>query len=260
MTINDVNDLVFDQITNLKIWSIADATSDLEAVFKAILDGTTLDIKSKTPIIQAIKKVADESDIKGNVDPELESNDAIDKESMDELKFLYISSMLYPEMFQLHENLGSFVHYNVVFMLAIVVDHSAGEKEFVRKTFSSLTNLMTIEKYNLNLLMFIKLLTINDFNYNIPYDPNDANAANDFKITSQLESIHLTPCLRKMKKLYKEIEQSTELDRKMTDIPRYSNISPCLELANHKECTSFCQWFSTVMKNVPKDEVLTLMR
>ena len=120
MTINDVNDLVFDQITNLKIWSIADATSDLELVFKAILDRTTLDIKSKTPIIQAIEKVADESEIKGNVDTEPASNNAIDKESMDELKFLYISSMLYPEMFQLHENLGSFVHYNVVFMLEIV--------------------------------------------------------------------------------------------------------------------------------------------
>ena len=172
---------------------------------------------------------------------------------MDEFKFIFLSGLLFPDIFQPDTvDLGTFVHYNLVDILGIPED---GEQyESIRnRTFAHLTKLMTIEDHNLNLLLLVKLMTINNFNYNLDTFP-------EVESSQQLNSIHINPCLNTMKKVYSEFENSVDSDDSMTEIPLYSGKSPCMDLNNHQECHEFSKWFDNLIKTLPKMEMLTLMR
>ena len=171
------------------------------------------------------------------------------KNEMDYLKFSLISNVLYPTMYQPRIDLGNFVHYHVVDIVAGFKNLNEFLNQLIRNTMTSVNQLMTIKKYNLNLLLFVRLLSVNDFNYNLPEE-----------ISSQHNSPVLTPCLKTMKKSYTNFGQSFDSDRLMTELPSYSEKSPCLGMEMHPECKSFCNWFYKSYAKLSRKEVFSLMR
>ena len=88
-----------------------------------------------------------------------------DKNYLDELKFLYLTSILYPNMYHPQKNIGNFVHYNIVDLLAYLVKYQRSQSVFKiqKRVISLLQKMMTVDKYNVNLMTFTKMMTINDF-------------------------------------------------------------------------------------------------
>ena len=173
----------------------------------------------------------------------LKSKDGYLRKALNELKFAYIIGMAYPSVFDANEFIGNFIHYLFAGIIKMDLDYV----DAVQKAYKSLSNLVTVEETDLDLLQLVFYLGINDF-HNMNYR----------KVNAEGHEPKLSfACVKKVTEQFRKHENPH--DELVESVP-YIARSPCFELENFPQCKEYCEWFSKVIKTVSKKELLTLMR
>ena len=164
------------------------------------------------------------------------------------MKYGFLLSTMYPNDIMPKKNLGNFVHYQIANMFR--PSALSGVDKMRKRAYNSLEKMFKLEELNLDLLLTSRILFMNEFKNLMRFKIYESERQNQI----------LGSCYETVNNHLNALETFNETDI-LLQTKSFIEKSPCSNSSNiNPNCKYFCESFATLMRELTKEDILSLAR